>query len=133
MHNLITIATYRQSKTAYFLKENLEKNGIDCFLGFISGTGQESHGIMIRVKGEDVEKAIRIMMDLKEKFGADIEKMEPASHIRRIIVPTDFSKGSENACHYAIHLAQILKAEIKILHVYEHPVDDAKVKYSATF
>lgn len=133
MQNLITIATYRQSKTAYFLKEHLENNGIDCFLGFLSDAGQETHGIMIRVKGEDVEEAIRIMMDLKEQFGADIENMEPSGHFRKIIVPTDFSEGSENACHYAVHLAQILKAEIKVLHVYEHPVDDAKVKYSATF
>ena len=133
MNILVTIATYEQLKTAYFLKENLEKANIDCFFAFIYNLERKADEVRIQVKEEDVEKAVKIMLSIKDEYGMDIEKIEPANHIRKIIVPTDFSKGSENACYYAVHLAQRLKAEIKILHVYENPIDDVIIKQPATF
>ena len=63
----------------------------------------------------------------------DIEQIEPSNLLRRIIVPTDFSKGSEYACQYAIHLAQKINAEIKLLHVYPDPISDLRIKESATY
>jgi nucleotide-binding universal stress UspA family protein len=89
--------------------------------------------VKVQVKEEDVERAIKIMMRIKDAYGKEIEEIEPADRIRRIIVPTDFSKGSENAAQYAVHLAQKLKAEIKILHVYENPIDSSRIKRSSTF
>ena len=133
MNTLVTLATYKQSKTAYFLKENLENESIDCFFAFISNIENKRDEVRVQVKEEDVEGAIKIMLRIKDEYGMDIEKIEPSNNIRKIIVPTDFSKGSENACYYAIHLAQKLKAEIKILHVYENPIGDVNIKKSATF
>ncbi len=133
MKTLVTIATYKKAATAYFLKENLENKGIDCFFAFTAISLQDSDEVQIQVKGEDVERAIRIMLDIKDKYGQDIESLESVRHIRKIIVPTDFSRRSEEACYYAVHLAQKLQAEIKIVHVYEKPIGDVYVKETATF
>ena len=40
--------------------------------------------------------------------------------MENILVPTDFSKTSKNAFHYAIHLADYFDSRIKVVHVY-HP------------
>ena len=133
MKTLVTIATYKEAKTVYFLKENLERVNIDCFIAFTSISLQDSDEVQIQVKGEDVQRAVKVMMGIKEKYGQDIEKIEPTRHVRKIIVPTDFSRRSEDACYYAVQLAQKLQAEIKILHVYEKPIGDVHVKETATF
>jgi len=133
METLVTLATYEQSKTAYLLKEKLERENIDCFFAVLGSIEKRMDKVRVQVKEEDVERAIKIMLRIKEEYGMDIEKIEPAIHVRRIIVPTDFSPGSENACYYAIHLAQKIQAEIKLLHVYENPIADVKVKKSATY
>lgn len=43
--------------------------------------------------------------------------MEPL--IRKIILATDFSEASQGAVRYAVWMAQSLKAELKLLHVFE--------------
>jgi len=134
MNVLVTLATYQRAKTAYFLKENLENENIDCFFDITYNIEKQKDQVKVQVRGEDVETAVKVMLGIKDKYGKDIEDIEPALDIRRIIVPVDFSIGSEHACYYAIHLAQKIKAEIKILHVYENPVaDDFIKKQMATY
>jgi nucleotide-binding universal stress UspA family protein len=133
MKTLVTLASYKHSKTAYFLKENLEHENIDCFFAFTSRAQKRPEEVKVQVKAEDVERAIRVMMDIKDKYGKEIESLEPEHHVRKIIVPTDFSQGSENACYYAVHLANKLQAEIKLLHVFESPIGEVHVKETATF
>jgi len=133
MPALVTLATYKQSKTAYFLKAKLENENIDCFIAIISSTEGKWDEVRVQVKEEDVERAIMVMLRIKDEHGANIDKIEPDNMVRKIIVPTDFSKGSEHACYYAIHLAQKMNAEIKLLHVYENPVADLSIKETATY
>ncbi|MCP4311508.1 MAG: universal stress protein [Bacteroidetes bacterium] len=133
MPALVTLATYEQPKTAYFLKEKLEKENIDCFFAITGSTVEKWDKVRVQVKEEDVEKAIKVMLRIKEEHDMDIDQISPAGLFRRIIVPTDFSEGSEYACHYAIHLAQKIKAEIKLLHVYKNPAADLGIKESATY
>jgi nucleotide-binding universal stress UspA family protein len=133
MSTLVTLATYERSKTAYFLKDLLGKEGIDCFFAFIYNDVRNADEIRVQVKEEDVEGAIQVMIGIRDQYGRNIEEIEPEVRTKMILVPTDFSEGSENACHYAVHLAQKLKAEIKILHVYENPLTDMGVKESATY
>lgn len=133
MKTLVTLATYKLSNSAYFLKEKLESENIDCFLAFTSRFQKRSEEVEVQVKAEDVEHSIRIMMEIKDKYGKDIESLGPEQHVRKIIVPTDFSEGSENACYFAVHLANKIQAEIKLLHVYENPIGDVHVRESATF
>lgn len=132
MKTLVTIATYASPKTAYFLKEHLEKEDIDCFFAFTSGTVKIANEVQVQVRAEEVQKAIRIMMGIKDTYGKNIEEIETYKIVRKILVPVDFSRGSENACYYAVHLAQKLSAEIKILHVFENPMPDVHLKETAT-
>ncbi|MGH2664694.1 universal stress protein [Flavobacterium sp.] len=43
--------------------------------------------------------------------------------MKKILFPTDFSKTSFNAFVYALHLAEMINAEIITLHAYEFPVN----------
>jgi nucleotide-binding universal stress UspA family protein len=133
MPTFVTIATYEQSKTACFLKEKLQSEGIDCFFSIINTEQGEWERVRVQVQEEEVERAIKVMMRIKEEHGMDIENIEPAGVARRIIVPTDFSKGSEYACYYAIHLAEKISAEIKLLHVFQDPAAGLRIKESASF
>ena len=133
MNHLVTIASYREPKTAYFLKETFEEKGIHCFFTFFHNTLKGTEEVRVQVDEEDVEKAVRIMMGIKEEYGKAIEEIEPARSAHRILVPTDFSEVSAHACHYAIHLAVKLKAEIKILHVYENPAADMRARETTSF
>jgi len=133
MPTLVTLATYEQSKTACFLKEKLEGANIDCFFAIDNSTEGDWEKIRVQVKEEDVESAIQVMLSIKDEHGMNIEEIEPSNLFQRIVVPTDFSKGSEYACQYAIHLAQKIGAEIKVLHVYPDPVSDLRIKETATY
>lgn len=125
----VSIATFKQINTAYYLKEKLEEENIDCY--FSTSLGGEE--VRLRVKDDDVERAIQVMLDVHAKYGADLEAREAERPKRKIIVLTDFSQGSEYACQYAIHLAHRIKGEIKILHVFDNPVLDLGIKESSTY
>jgi len=133
MPTLVTLATYEQSKTACFLKEKFERANIDCFFAIVSTAEGDWDEVRVQVKEEDVERAIQVMLRIKDEHGKNIEEIEPSHLFQRIVVPTDFSKGSEYACQYAIHLAQKIGAEIKVLHVYPDPVSDLRIKETATY
>jgi nucleotide-binding universal stress UspA family protein len=133
MKTLITLATYDQARTADFIKEVFEKAEIDCFFAFTYDYEKKTEKVSVQVKEEDVERAVKIMLGIRDEYGKNIEEIEPAGRLKKIVVPTDFSKGSEKACYYAVHLAKKLNAEIKILHVYENPMADVNIKKSATF
>jgi len=119
---LVTLATDHYT-AAEVLKARLEAAGIECYLSnvhLISGAG--SDGVKIQIKEEDVEKALRLMNDWK--FEQEQAERKNPRAIRRILVPVDFSEYSRNACRYALNLAQKLKADVKILHVYYAPIVD---------
>jgi len=133
MSILVTIATFKQANTAYFLKEKLEKEKIECFFTKRRSTEGPWGEVSVQVRDFAVEKAIKIMLGIREEYGKDIDQIEPANLTRKILVPTDFSVGSEYACQYAIHLAKRIKGEIKLLHVFENPVINLGIKETATY
>lgn len=133
MSNLVTIASYEQPEQAYFLKDELENESIDCYFEISCDNQGMWDLIRIQVDKEKVEEAIKIIFKLKEKYGENFERVRSAHQVKKILVPTDFSKGSEYACQYAIHLAQKMDAEIKLLHVYEYPISEMGIKESATY
>ncbi len=119
---LVTLATDHYT-SAEVLKARLEGAGITCYLRnvhLIQGAAPE--GVKIQIRSSDVEKALRLMNEWRSEQ-EHAEKKNPRE-IRRILVPVDFSAYSKNACLYALNLAQKLKADIKILHVYYAPIVD---------
>lgn len=133
MKTLVTITTVRRLESACFLKEKFEEEAIDCYFVHLGKVADKTDFIKVQVDAEDVETAIRVMMDLREEYGKELEEIRSERFVRKIIVPTDFSRGSENACYYAVHLAEKLQAEIKLLHVYRNPVSDLKLQSNETF
>ena len=119
---LVTLATDHYT-AAEVLKAKLESAGIECFLKHVHLIqGAAAEGVQIQIRASQVEKALRLMSEWKtEQEEADKRNLRA---IRRILVPVDFSTYSENACLYALNLADRYKAEIKILHVYYAPIVD---------
>lgn len=133
MKTLVTITTVRRLESACFFKEKLEEEAVDCYFVHLGKVADKTDFIKVQVDAEDVETAIRVLMDLREEYGKELEEIRSERFVRKIIVPTDFSRGSENACYYAVHLAEKLQAEIKLLHVYRNPVSDLKLQTNETF
>lgn len=119
---LVTLATDHYT-AAEVLKAKLEGAGIACFLKHVHLIqGAAAEGVQVQIRASQVEKALRLMAEWKtEQEEAEKKNLRA---IRRILVPVDFSAYSENACLYALNLADRLKAEIKILHVYYAPIVD---------
>lgn len=119
---LVTIATDHYT-SAEVLKARLEDAGIKCYLKNVHLIqGDPAEGVKIQIMESDVEKALRLMNEWKT--AREETKQKNPKDIRRILVPVDFSDYSKNACLYALNLAQKLKADIKILHVYYAPIVD---------
>ena len=133
MKTLVTIATVRRLEAACFLKERLEYEHIDCYFVHLGKVSDRTDFIKVQVDAEEVERSIDVLIELRAEFGNDLDKVKSDRIVKKIIVPTDFSRGAENACFYAIHLAEKLKAEIKLLHVYRNPISDLKLQSNETF
>lgn len=122
---IVTIARFPNNR-ALLLQSRLQGEGIDCFLSHQNLLqAAVSQGVEIKVRESDVEKAVRLIEMYKQDSGEEKEKsIKTLKSIRRILVPVDFSDASEKAIQLAFEIADLLKAEIRLLHVYYNPVVD---------
>jgi len=134
--NIVVIATYKDHEVAYSLKNQLYSKGIESFLSHEESDIDENirgrEGIKIKVKESDVEEAVKLLVQL----GTDFEKNKKKQvvHYRRILVPVDFSENSVKACLFAIGIAEKMRAEIKLLHVFRDPIEEpSRIKQTGTF
>ncbi len=119
---IITLATLTYMR-AQLLTAMLERNGIDCFMTNINRIKEAPGGVKVKIQEKDAAKAMRVFEDFKSAYGE--QKQEAVDHlrsIRRILVPVDFTSHSENAAFYALQLAAVLKAEIRLLNAYLDPM-----------
>lgn len=58
-------------------------------------------------------------MNTETKASMSYSQMAREQQIQRILVPTDFSDSSLHAFEYALQLASVLGAEVKLLHIYQ--------------
>ena len=125
---LVTLVTFMYTLRAYLIKGRLEAEGIECFLfneNFRYGLHANlEEGIKLQVYEEDLERAQKVLEDLREQYGEE-GMHDKLVGIKKILVPVDFSEHSINACYYAIELASIFKSEIKLFHSYYIPTLDA--------
>jgi len=133
MKTLVNILTLKRFEAACFLKERLESKNIVCYFSHLGKVPDKTDLIRVQVDADDVEVAIRVIMELRDEYGKDIDEIKTSRFVKKIIVPTDFSKASEDSCHYAISLAKKMNAEIKLLHVYKNPISDLKMQSNETF
>jgi nucleotide-binding universal stress UspA family protein len=120
---IITLAT-RSYEHAEVIRSLLEYEGIECFLENLNLIqGAVSEGVKIRIRESDLEKAVRIMEEVEKP---ELEKAEARKRGRppkaRILLPVDFSDYSSRAAEMAMDWAQLLDAEITVMHVFYNPV-----------
>lgn len=121
--NVKTIARFSNTR-ALLLQARLQSDGIDCFLSHQNLLqAAVSTGVEIKVRESDIERALRLIELYKQDWGKLKERsLRTLKNVRRILVPVDFSDSSENAIKLALDIADLLKAEIKLLHVFYNPV-----------
>ena len=124
-NRIITISEETYSR-AQLIKGRLEAHGITCFLSNVNAIRSDvPQGVKIMINESDSEKATEIIEQIKQDFGEDKEEtVKKLKTVRRILVPVDFSDHAQNACLYALGIAEVLKAEIRLLHVYYSPTID---------
>jgi len=123
---VITIIRCPYSR-AHLIKGQLEAEGIECFLSNINLVQPDiATGVNVKINKSDADRAYTIIENMKDNFGVDkLKAVKKLRDIRRILVPVDFSEFSLVAIDYAIGLAQILKAEVKLFYSYYNPVIDS--------
>lgn len=122
---IVTIARFPNNR-ALVLQSRLQSEGIDCFLSHQNLLqAAVSTGVEIKVRASDVTRALKLVEQYKTESGEQKEKsLRAIKSVRRILVPVDFSSASAKAVELALQLADVLKAEIRLLHVYYNPVID---------
>lgn len=123
---IITITEETYSR-AQLIQGRLEAEGITSFLTNVNLIQSDvATGVRIKINEKDKERAEAIIKEMKESSGEKKKKtVDKLKAVRRILVPVDFSEHSRNACRYALGIAHVLKAEVRVIHVYFTPVMDA--------
>ncbi len=122
---ILTIARFPNNR-ALLLQSRLQAEGIDCFLSHQNLLQPAvSTGVEIKVRESDIDKALRLIEQYKQERGIQKEKsVKKLKSVRRILVPVDYSNASKKAVKFAVEIADMIKAEVKLLHVFYNPAID---------
>lgn len=119
---IVTLATLTYMR-AQLLSAMLERNGIECFMTNVNRIKESPGGVKVNIHEMDLEQAAQVFADFKGAYGKQKkEAVEYMRSIRRILVPVDFTPHAENAAFYALQLAAVLKADIKLVNAYLDPM-----------
>jgi len=114
---LVTLATHSYTR-AELLKSRLESEEIDCYLQNVNLIQGSEGGVKVRVRQSDMEKALRIVMEINKNYEVEKIQYELKSDIRKILVPVNFSEHSKNAAKFALSIAHKFSAEVFLFHSY---------------
>lgn len=116
----LTEATYTR---AQLIQGKLEAEGITSFLSNINLIQSDvAGGVRVKINSKDKEKAEKILKSIQYSAGEEKKQtVDKLKTVRRILVPVDFSEHAKNACKYALGIADVLKAEIRLIHIYYSP------------
>jgi len=114
---LIVIANETYT-SALALQGYLNSNGIECYLKNVNLIQPNiSDNVKVQIREADAEKAIKLLVELDDPGRGE-------HNVRRILVPIDFSEHSTNAALFALRIAHVYGAELKLLHVFNSPIVD---------
>ncbi|MCK4360954.1 MAG: universal stress protein [Bacteroidales bacterium] len=134
---LVTIVTFKKLHVACFVKEKFEFEGIECFLtdeGFKTTNSNIPQGIKLKVRANETEKAIRVLLQIHKEYDLDkIEQDSSVKDMKKILVPIDFSEYSINACKFAVGIAEKINAEINFLYVYNDPSETGSQRHTTSW
>jgi len=126
MEEKLIIITIENFSRAQLLKAQLESEGIECSLSNLNLIqASVSEGVRVMVKETDVKRAIKIYIAIKGQYKRDgKKKLKKTRHIRKILVPVDFSENSLRTAYFALEIGHIYGASVRFLHVYYSPAID---------
>lgn len=128
---MVTIATEIYSR-AEILRTRLESEGIECILTNVNVIHPSTPGgVKVKISEKNLVQALKTLRDFKLETG-EITEDDDILEIKRLLVPVDFSNYSRNACQYAIHMAEKLKADVELLYAYYSP-DIITIPYDESF
>jgi nucleotide-binding universal stress UspA family protein len=114
---LIVIANESYT-SALVLQSYLESKGIECYLKNVNLVQPNvSDNVKVQINETDAEKAIKLLAALNYPGKRE-------QQVRRILVPLDFTEHSKNAAFFALKIAHVYGAELKLLHVFNSPIVD---------
>lgn len=125
-NKLVTLAIHTKKK-AFILGESLKRAGISVFFENQDPAGEN---IYIKVKEEDLSRALTIIEAEKVLSYRNEEITQIDDGKRRILVAVDFSSYSLNACRVAFDIAKQQNAKVKILHVYNNIYFPSNIPFS---
>lgn len=124
-NNLVTLLKITTPQLGSFVKDKLEFEDIECFFtneGLDLGSEYKPDDVFLNVKLSQSEKAIKTLLQIHKEFDLDkIQEDGSYTDLKKILVPVKLSANCTELCKYAISLAKKIKAEIKLLYVYEDP------------
>ena len=121
-NQLITVGSFDFAR-AQIIKTELLAANIECFQeheeAIMSGTQSI---VNIRINESDVDRALKIINNFNDNIKV-VKEIIPKiqSPLRKILVAVDFTEHTLLTCRYAINIANMLNAEIKLVHAYENP------------
>ena len=119
---LITIKTCTFSQ-AELIKTKLESEGIECYLENTNLIQPDiATGVKVRIKETDMIKSAKIINQISDNLDEFSKKEIKIKHIKKILLPIDFSDYSKIVCEFALGIAKQINAEIKLFHAYFTPV-----------
>ncbi len=69
------------------------------------------------------QKVVPTVDDLRLVLNILLSDRSPSMKVQNIVVPTDFSATAENAFHYAMDLARVLGAKVRLVHIHQAKAD----------
>lgn len=123
--HFITLAIQTRSR-AERIFQSINEKGIECRLEkseFLDSGSEEQ--LKIRVKLDDLEKALAVTKEIDKKFGAEVidVPIEDIS-IKKILIPVIFKDYSLNGAYYTLQIADKLGATIHLIHTYFNPFNN---------
>lgn len=116
--NLMKLTTTSFGK-GQLIASKLESFGIECYFRCESDF-YSTNNVHILVWEDSYEKASNLLKDFQNEISS---QSTLTSDLRPQVfhIPVDFSESSKNVCYFALALAKMYHAHIKLIHVYNIP------------
>lgn len=119
---VITLGTYTYER-AQIIQTILEDSNVECYIQNVNLIqGAISSGVKVRIHEDDLEKSMNLIEKWIQPEENVVEEIKTVKVNPKILLPVDFSDYSYKAADFAFDWAQLLGAEITIIHTYFDPV-----------
>ncbi len=136
-NQLVTILRITKPAVGSFIKNKFESEGIECFFtneGLALGSTYNPDEVILKVKETKSESAIKLLLQIHKEFDlGSISEDRKYKKKRKILVAVNVGKNAYDQCIFALKLAKIIRAEVKLMYVYEDPRVNEQVKHTVSW